>query len=50
MYPWFRMAKELWKFRKTRLGPFETHVSTHRCWPWDIDPFMELNNGRTLTL
>lgn len=50
MYPWFRMAKELWKFRKTRLGPFDTHVSTHRCWPWDIDPFMELNNGRTLTL
>jgi acyl-CoA thioesterase FadM len=50
MYPWFRMAKELWKFRKTPLGPFDTHVSTHRCWPWDIDPFLELNNGRTLTL
>lgn len=51
MYPWFRMAKELWKFRKApKLAPFDTHVSTHRCWPWDIDPFLELNNGRTLTL
>ena len=27
-----------------------THVSTHRCWPWDLDPWVELNNGRTLTL
>ena len=27
-----------------------THVSHHICWPWDIDPWMELNNGRTLTL
>ena len=26
-----------------------THVSYHRCWPWDIDLWMELNNGRTLT-
>lgn len=28
----------------------EEHVSSHRCWPWDIDLWMELNNGRTLTL
>ena len=20
------------------------------CWPWDLDPWIELNNGRTLTL
>ncbi|WP_370641153.1 acyl-CoA thioesterase [Nereida sp. MMG025] len=26
------------------------HVSHHRCWPWDIDLFMEMNNGRVLTL
>lgn len=51
MYPWFRLFKELIKFRNgPKLGPFDTHVSTHRCWPWDIDPFLELNNGRTLTL
>lgn len=51
MYPWFRMFKELLKFRNSPpLAPFDLHVSHHICWPWDIDPFMELNNGRTLTL
>lgn len=51
MYPYLRMVKEILKFRKAPpLGAFETHVSTHLCWPWDIDPWMELNNGRTLTL
>lgn len=50
MYPWFRMFKELWKFRNSPLPPMGTHVSHHICWPWDIDPFLELNNGRTLTL
>lgn len=51
MYPYLRMYKELTKFRNApRLGFFDTHVSTHRIWPWDLDPWMELNNGRTLTL
>ncbi len=51
MYPYLRMAKELWKFRRApRLGLFDTHVSHHMCLPQDIDPWMELNNGRTLTL
>jgi acyl-CoA thioesterase FadM len=51
MYPYLRMAKELWKFRNApRLGIFDPHVSTHRIWPWDLDPWRELNNGRTLTL
>lgn len=51
MYPYFRMVKELLKFRNApKLGFFDTHVSTHRIWPWDLDPWMELNNGRTLTL
>jgi acyl-CoA thioesterase FadM len=27
-----------------------THESRHICWPWDLDVFGELNNGRTLTL
>jgi acyl-CoA thioesterase FadM len=51
MYPYFRMVKELWRFRNApKLGLFDTHVSHHMCLPWDIDPWMELNNGRTLTL
>lgn len=51
MYPYIRMFKELWKFRNApRLGLLDTHVSHHRCWPQDIDPWRELNNGRTLTL
>ena len=51
MYPFVRMVKEFLKFRNAE--PLEflgTHVSHHRCWPWDIDVWMELNNGRTLTL
>lgn len=51
MYPLIRFAKEMLKARSARrLGPFEAHVSTHLCWPWDLDPWIELNNGRTLTL
>lgn len=51
MYPYLRMYKELFKFRNAPpLHPFDTHISHHLCWPWDIDPWMELNNGRTLTL
>ncbi|NBE09190.1 acyl-CoA thioesterase [Paragemmobacter ruber] len=51
MYPFLRMAKELWKFRNAPALPLlGTHVSTHRCWPWDLDPWVELNNGRTLTI
>ena len=51
MYPFFRMAKELYKFRKALpLDLNESHVSQHICWPWDLDMWRELNNGRTLTL
>lgn len=50
MYPVIRLLKEQIKFRGQKLGLLETHVSHHRCWPWDLDPWMELNNGRTLTL
>ena len=51
MYPYIRIAKELWKFRRSpRLSILEPHISTHRVWPWDLDPWRELNNGRTLTL
>lgn len=51
MYPIVRFAKEiLMQRRAPKLGLFDTHVSQHICWPWDIDIWMELNNGRTLTL
>ncbi|MDR0809576.1 MAG: acyl-CoA thioesterase [Gemmobacter sp.] len=51
MYPYVRLAKEILRSLKApRLGIFDTHVSRHVIWPWDIDPWMELNNGRALTL
>ncbi len=51
MYPFIRMAGEMVRARRMPpLGPFEPHVSHHRVWPWDLDPWVELNNGRTLTL
>ncbi|MCA0271176.1 MAG: acyl-CoA thioesterase [Proteobacteria bacterium] len=51
MYPFVRLAKEMWKFRKAKpLGLTDAHVSHHICWPWDLDFWVELNNGRTLTL
>ena len=51
MYPIVRMAKEVAVHRSApKLGLFDTHVSHHICWPHDIDLWMELNNGRTLTL
>ncbi|MDA0224090.1 MAG: acyl-CoA thioesterase [Proteobacteria bacterium] len=51
MYPIFRFAKEMLVHRRAdKLLPTEIHVSSHLCWPWDVDPWMELNNGRTLTL
>ncbi|WP_085307571.1 acyl-CoA thioesterase [Planktotalea arctica] len=51
MYPFIRMFKALWQVRSAPPMAFhETHISQHRCWPQDIDLWMELNNGRTLTL
>ncbi len=51
MYPFLRMAKALLTApRQPRLGLLDAHVSQHLCWPWDLDPWVELNNGRTLTL
>ena len=51
MYPYLRMVKEIVKYRNAPpLHPMDTHISHHLCWPQDIDPWMELNNGRTLTL
>ena len=51
MYPFGRMMKEMFLQRRAlRIGLLDLHRSWHRCWPWDLDPWMELNNGRTLTL
>lgn len=51
MYPLIRLAKEMLKYRKAPpLAIGETHVTHLICWPWDIDVFLEMNNGRTLTL
>jgi acyl-CoA thioesterase FadM len=51
MYPFFRLLKDSYRARsQPRLGLFETHVSHHLCLPWDLDPWNELNNGRTLTI
>lgn len=51
MYPLIRVAREMFRARRMPdLQPGEVHVVHTRCWPWDIDPFMELNNGRTMTL
>ena len=51
MYPFIRMAKELHVHRKAPPLPvLGVHRSNHLCWPWDLDLWKELNNGRTLTL
>lgn len=51
MYPLIRLGIELALARAAPPLPFDgVHVSGHTCWPWDIDPWLELNNGRTLTL
>lgn len=51
MYPLLRYAYHQRQARRMGpLQPFAQHVVTTRVMPWDIDPFWELNNGRTLTL
>ncbi|MBB1491198.1 acyl-CoA thioesterase [Paracoccus sp. MC1854] len=51
MYPILRFLGEVASARRApRLGPLDPHVSTHRISLLDLDPWRELNNGRTLTL
>jgi len=51
MYPLVRFAHELARHRGVpRLDLTEEHRADHICWPWDVDPWRELNNGRVLTL
>ncbi len=51
MYPILRTFIELAVYRKSAPLPLDgVHVSYHTCLPWDLDVWMELNNGRTLTI
>ena len=51
MYPFRRLLLTVLAARKQgALDIHDIHVSHHRCMPWDLDGFLELNNGRTLTL
>jgi acyl-CoA thioesterase FadM len=52
MFPFVRIIKDV--ILASRRPPFETatetHVSQHICWPHDLDFWLELNNGRALSL
>ena len=51
MYPLIRLATLLLHSRKqSKLAFGETSEITFRCRTWDLDMFMEMNNGRVLTL
>ena len=51
MYPFLRLATQVIRARRLPRLPLDgVHVSHHMCLPWDLDPFLELNNGRALTL
>jgi acyl-CoA thioesterase FadM len=51
MYPYLRYLKAALAARSAPpLGILDAHVSRHLILPWDLDPWNELNNGRTLTL
>lgn len=51
MYPLFRLIRTIVRNRTASpLALDQTHFDTVRIRPWDIDMFMELNNGRLLTL
>lgn len=52
MFPFIRLFKDvLLASRQPRFETLtDTHVSHHICWPQDLDVFLELNNGRALTL
>lgn len=51
MYPFARMASILWKARSADKVSFRNKTTcTFHAHPWDMDIFMEMNNGRHLTL
>lgn len=50
MYPILRAMFAGMKSRNRPMNMWDTDRFSMRIWPIDIDMFMELNNGRTLTL
>ncbi len=51
MYPLIRLLSiSLHSFRSGAMPPEAICETTFRCMPWDIDMFLEMNNGRILTL
>jgi acyl-CoA thioesterase FadM len=52
MFPFIRVAKDVFLARRQppleKLG--DVHTSHHICWPHDLDMWLELNNGRALSL
>ncbi len=51
MYPLVRLARiALFSPRRPTLGPDDTGTLDMIVWPWDCDVFIEMNNGRHLTL
>ena len=46
MYPFVRLAWQFFLYRNATTLQFgETHHSNHYCLPWDLDIWLELNNG-----
>ncbi|GAB5447061.1 acyl-CoA thioesterase [Gymnodinialimonas sp.] len=51
MYPYLRFgALVLRERRLPKMGLYDTHAMSMTCLPVDIDMFLEMNNGRILTL
>ena len=51
MYPVLRLLRVYREARRRPpLGFDDTSEVTLRCWPWDLDMFFEMNNGRVQTL
>ena len=51
MYPVFRLiSSTLRALRKSKLDVEQASEMSFICRPWDIDMFLEMNNGRILTL
>lgn len=51
MYPVLRLITTLWRAKaNTPIGFADASEMQFRCMPWDLDLFMEMNNGRVLTL
>lgn len=51
MYPFVRLLSTLYRAaRAEKIEPTAASTTTFYCMPWDIDLFLEMNNGRILTL